>query len=341
MNGGEHMKRVTIYEIANEAGVSAATVSRVINASAGVSPEKEAKIKEIIEKYQFRPNAIAKGLKTKSSKTIGFIVPDIKNAYFAHVFHELQVRAKQNNYMVFLCNTENDRETESRTLHALLDKQVEAIVIMGGRIDDLPINSLHLRELIQINKKVPLILTSRASEIDCIQIINNDRECMRQVVEHLSSRGHTEIALVGGNDSIKPSYYRRRYFLEFMEEYHMTIRDEWLIDSELNMAGGIEAMKFLWECKKRPTAVCGINDMVAMGMLNTCYKKGIKVPKQLAVMGCDGVPQSEFSTPALTTVATNYMGFGEKFLSYIMDENRLGKGMCEEIQMEIIVREST
>ncbi|MGL6175240.1 MAG: LacI family DNA-binding transcriptional regulator [Cellulosilyticaceae bacterium] len=335
------MKAVTIYDIANEAGVSPATVSRVINSSASVSAEKEAKIKEIIDKYQFRPNAIATGLKTKSSKTIGFIVPDIKNTYFAQIFYELQVRAKQKDYMVFLCNTENDRQVESKILHALLDNQVEIVVMMGGRIDDFPINSLHLRELIKINKKVPLVLTSRTPEIDCIQLINDDRGCMRQVVQHLASKGHTDIALVGGNDTIKPSYYRRRYFLEIMEEYHMNIRDEWLIDSELTMAGGIEAFTKLWACKQKPTAVCGINDMVAMGLLNACHKKKIQVPKQLAIIGCDGVPETEFSIPALTTVATDYEFFGQTILDYILKEDKPKVGKCIKVPMKIIVREST
>lgn len=335
------MKSVTIYDIASEAGVSPATVSRVINSSAGVSPEKEVRIKEVIDKYQFRPNAIATGLKTKSSKTIGFIVPDIKNTYFAQIFYELQVRAKQKDYMVFLCNTENDREVESKILHALLDKQVETVVMMGGRIDDFPINSLRLRELTKINKKVPLVLTSRTSEIDCMQLINDDKGCMRQVVEHLVSKGHKDVALVGGNDTIKPSYYRRRYFLEIMEEYRMNIKDEWLIDSELTMAGGIEALEKLWACEQKPTAICGINDMVAMGVVNACHKKKIQVPEQVAIIGCDGVPQTEFSIPALTTVATDYAFFGQSILDYILEEDKSKIEKCIKVPMKIIVREST
>lgn len=335
------MKNVTIYDIASEAGVSAATVSRVINASAGVSPEKEARIKEIIDKYQFRPNAIASGLKTKNSKTIGFIVPSITNQYYANVFQQVQIRAKENNYMVFLCNTENDRNVESTVLHELLDNRVEAIVMMGGRVDDFPINSLHLRELIKINNKVPLILTSKTSEVDCLQLINDEREGMRQVVEYLAAKGHKEIALVGGDDHMKPSYYRRRYFLEFMEKNNMTIRDEWLIDCETSIQGGIKGLEELWKCKNRPTAVCGINDLVAMGILNACHRKGIEVPKHLAVMGCDGIPETEYSIPSLTTVATDYGQFGEKVLEYIMNENKQKKQQCIEIPMKVIERESS
>lgn len=335
------MKNITIYDIANEAGVSPATVSRVINASAGVSPEKAKKIKEIIEKYQFRPNAIASGLKTKSSKNIGFLVPYITNPFYASHFHEMQLKAKENDYMVFLCNTEDDRSVESKALQSLIDQQVEAIVLIGGRIDELPMSNIHLRELIKINSKVPLILTSKTPEIECVQFVNDEKECMRQVVEHLASKGHKEVALVGGYDGAKPSYNRRRYFLEFLEKYNMQTRDEWMIDSATDYSDGIYVMEQLWQCKHRPTAVCAINDLVALGVLKACYNKGIQVPRDLAVMGCDGIEQAEHSIPGLTSVATDYKAFGEKILTYIMDENHKHKYECIKIPMKLIIREST
>lgn len=331
---------ITIYDIAKETGVSPSTVSRVINGSAGVSEEKRKKIEDTIKKRQFRPNAIASGLKKKKSQTIGFILPDVKNPYFATIFYELQIRAKQKNYLVFLCNTDNDRDIELKALYGLLDKQVEAIVLMGGGIDDLPINSLYLRELVKINQKVPLILTTD-NEIDCHYVINDEREGMKHLIKYLSDKGHKTVGLLGGNDNIKPSYNRRKYFVEFVEQFNMTTKNEWIIDSGYNTLGGIKAMEQLWQLDDKPTAVCGISDLVAMGILNYCYKSNIVVPKDIAVIGCDGIPQSRFTSPSLTTMATDYSAFSKAIMQHIFGKNKDNKKDYIKVGMNIIKGEST
>lgn len=335
-------KNITIYDIAKEAGVSASTVSRVISGNVAVSKDAEKRVRKAIEKYQFVPNAMAKGLKEKRSKVIGVIVPDIKNPYFSSLFYEFQIRAIQEDFMVFLCNTYEDPQIELRMLHALMNKQVEAMVIIGGALDYKSCDKAYIKELQAISKKIPLVITTHTTLLDCIRVVNDDKKCMELLVTHLAQKGYQKIALIGGNNNVIPSYDRRRYFLQYIEENKLITRKEWMIDGGFSIEDGIKLMKELHQSKEQPDAVCGINDLVALGVLKFAHEQNMKIPEDIAVMGCDGIALGETSYPSLSTIATPYSVFGEEIIGSILLalQDKTYKRLMS-IDMNLIARQST
>ncbi|MDF2612741.1 MAG: transcriptional regulator, LacI family [Clostridia bacterium] len=335
-------KNITIYDVAKEAGVSASTVSRVISGNVGVSKDAEERVRKAIEKYHFVPNAMAKGLKEKRSKVIGVIVPDIKNPYFSSLFYELQVRAIQEDFMVFLCNTYEDPQIELRMLRTLMNKQVEAMVIIGGALDYKSCENAYINELQTISKKIPLVITTHTMLLDCIKVVNDDKKCMELLVTHLAQKGYQKIALIGGNNNVVPSYDRRRFFLQYIEENRLTTQKEWMIDGGFSIESGIKLMQELFHSKEKPEVVCGINDLVALGALKYAHEHNMRIPEDIGVMGCDGIALGETSYPSLSTIATDYSAFGEEIVNSILSalHNKAYKRLMT-IDMKLIARRST
>ncbi|WP_069997408.1 LacI family DNA-binding transcriptional regulator [Cellulosilyticum sp. I15G10I2] len=335
-------KSITIYDIAKEAGVSPATVSRVISGNAFVSGDKAERVRLAIEKYQFVPNAMAKGLKEQRSKVIGVIVPDIKNPYFSSLFYEIQIRAMQEDYMVFLCNTDDDNQAELKMLHTLVNKQAEAIVIIGGALDYKDCSKDYIKELQVLASRIPIVITTHTDQLDCIKVVNNERVGMELLTSHLAQRGYRKIALIGGNKNVIPSTDRRRYFLEYVEQNGLLTEKEWMIDGGFNIESGIALMEKLWACDKKPDAVCGINDLIALGALKFAHERGIKVPLDIGIAGCDGIALGAASYPALSTVATPYNHFGEKIIKTILLAlQQQTYHRLNTIDMKLIIRQST
>ncbi len=335
-------RNITIYDIAKEAEVSPSTVSRVMSGNVAVSKDKAERVKKTIEKYQFVPNAMAKGLKEQRSKVIGVIVPDIKNPYFSNLFYEIQTRAIREDFMVFLCNTDNNVKVELKMLHALMNKQVEAVVIVGGALDYQDCDSTYIQELQTIAKKMPLVITTPTPQLDCIKVVNNDQRCMELVVRHLAEKGYQSIALIGGNNNVIPSLNRRKYFLEYIEKSGLITEKEWMIDGGFSIENGINLMQTLWECHKKPDAVCGINDLIALGALKCAHEMGMKIPSDIGIMGCDGITQGATSYPELSTVATPYSEFGEEIINALLLalRNQTYEKLMT-IDMKLIARQST
>lgn len=335
-------RNITIYDIAKEAQVSPSTVSRVMSGNGAVSKDKAERVEKVIEKHRFVPNAMAKGLKEQRSKVIGVIVPDIKNPYFSSLFYQIQTRAIQEDFMVFLCNTDNDASVELKMLHALINKQVEAMVLIGGALDYQDCDGNYIQELQALAKKIPLVITTPSKQLDCIKVINNDRKCMELLVRHLAQKGYQKIALIGGNNNVIPSLNRRKYFLEYIQKNGLITEKEWMIDGGFSIESGINLMRKLWECDKKPDVVCGINDLIALGAIKCAHEMGLKIPADIGVMGCDGIAQGATSYPALSTVATPYSQFGEemiKALQLALQNQTYEKLMT--MDMKLIEREST
>lgn len=335
-------KNITIYDIAKEAKVSPSTVSRVLTGNATVSKDKLERVEAVIEKYQFIPNALARGLKEKRSKVIGIIVPDIKNPYFSNLFYEVQTRAIEENYMVFLCNTGGNIRIEREMVHTLINKQVEAMVIMGGGIDDLKCDKDYLQELNEVARKIPLVITNDRQPIDCLKVMNNDEKGIRSLVEFLVERGYKTAAFIGGRKEAIPTHDRRKYFLQYAKKEGLYVKKEWLLEGGYDAKSGRKLMEDLWAQQEKPEVVCGINDSVAHGILGFAHANRMQIPKDIGIVGCDGVTVEQAIFPSLTTIGTHYQLFGKQVIEAILLELE-GKNQdsIKAIDMKLIPREST
>ena len=335
------INKPTVHDIAREAGVSAATVSRVLTGNAPVKEKTKERVMEILDKYNFRPSSVARSLKARRSKTIGFIVPDITNPFYSQLYLEMEILASENGYTAILCNSHSDYARESQMLDVLLEKEVEAIVFAGGRVDYMMLTKKYVHEMERINKQVPLIACSAMPGTKCIQLMNNERQGVYDLVKHLAGLGHHTIGMIGGRLDVRQAFQRRKFFLEAAEEFGIHVDKKWLIEGDFSIAGGRECMNQLLQQNDLPTAVMAFNDVISVGALGSMLRHGISIPHDMALTGYDGIQLTENVTPAVTTMMTSFKGYAEEILEIVLTGDGAGK-TCETIfDMELIAREST
>lgn len=335
------INRTTVYDIAKEAGVSAATVSRVLTGNVSVREKTKERVMEVLNKYNFRPSSVARSLKDRRSKTIGFIVPDITNLYFSQLFLEVEVKAAEIGYTVILCNSNSDCGRESQILDVLLSKEVEAIVFCGGRVDNMLLIKKYIHEMEHVNKIVPLVTCSSLPGAKCIQIVNNEQQGIYALISHLASLGHSTVGMVGGRLSVRQAFQRRRCLLEAAEEFNMRIDPGWLIEGGFDMASGRECMDKMLEQGSLPTAVMAFNDVVAIGALGSMLRHGVMVPGDMALTGFDGIQLTENVTPSITTVIAPLEKYADHIIDVVLSMDGAGKTSETVLDLKLAVRDST
>ena len=333
-------KKITIIEIAEMAEVSTATVSRVINNTGKVETGKKEKILELIEKYDYRPNQIAKALQARKSNTIGFVVPHINSPYYAGIFYETEIAAKKRGYTLLLCNSEADKHLESNILDTFVSANVRAIVFMGGRLDDMSIDKKYINEIEKINKKIPIISCVDIPELNCVQVYQEQKISVDELLMHLSEEGYKDIALFGGYKNVRTTSKRRKEIIESADRYGISIRRD-IIESDYSVEGGNIAMQELLKSPQLPEAIICINDLVAIGALSETYKSNVKVPGDIAISGYDNLDISSFIFPGITTIACDYKAYAEAIVDTIQNIDNIAKNTRRTVQANLIVRGST
>lgn len=312
-------KAVTIYDISRLSGVSPATVSRVLNGSANVSPRKQAAVLAAVEASGFRPNVLAQSLAGSQTHTIGFVVPDIKNPYYSSIYYHVELLASQSGYSVLLANSRSDYENESKILGALTGRRTDAILFMGGRIDLMPCRDEGLRELERANQLSPLLLTSRVESTFLPQLCTEESGAIRALMQHLRQQGCRTFAVLGGCEEARITHLRRRMMIHFGREFGMETRPEWIFNNtEFSIEGGQAAAAAMMAAGPLPDAACCLNDTIAAGALNQIAAQGIQVPHDLLLTGFDGEYLCEIVRPGITTVEFDYPDFARQIFDLLL-----------------------
>lgn len=270
---------VTIYDVAREANVSMATVSRVVNGNPNVKPSTRKKVLEAIERLGYRPNAVARGLASKKTTTVGVIIPDISSIFFAELARGIEDIATMYKYNIILSNSDQNKEKELHLLNTMLAKQVDGIVFMGGNMTDEHVSEFQ-------KSSVPIVLAATIEQNHAIPSVNIDYEqAAFEAVTYLLDKGNTRIAYVTGpaDDPInqkKLSGYRRA-----LEERGIAYDEGLIIEGDYSYDSGIEAYEKMMELHDRPTAVFAGTDEMALGVIHSAQDHGIHVPNQLEVVG--------------------------------------------------------
>jgi LacI family transcriptional regulator/LacI family purine nucleotide synthesis repressor/LacI family repressor for deo operon, udp, cdd, tsx, nupC, and nupG len=339
-------KHITIYDIAKEAGVSGATVSRAISGRGYVSEKNKSQILELVNKYNFRPNTFAQNLQSGFTKTIGFIVPHIGNMYFANVYYEFEKWASSHGYMTILLNSKGAFDIESKLLKALVEKHVDGIVMMGGRIDYCDLSDEYIKEINEIKKVVPFVSCgAEAERFGCTGIYSDDEKGVDELLNFLKSRGYRKICFIGGGDEYYPSYIKKKCAYRIGEKLGLDVTVRWLTGNEVfSYTAGYDGMKILLSEASRPEVVCGINDYVALGAANAAIEAGLKVPEDIAITGFDDVSIATMTPVHITTVSPRYEYFGKKAFNslhkLIQNKDEI-HSKTTLIKPEIIIRSST
>lgn len=332
---------ITVYDIAKEAGVSPATVSRVLTNSARVSAEKKKRVKEIINKYDFEPNSFARSLSKQESKTIGMIVPDIRSPYYSTLFVECEMEASRYGYNMILCNTINKISSESGHLHNLSKKRVDAVIQVGGSVDEVCPDSLYVNLINKISKKIPIVIAGELAGANAYRVMTEKTHGMKELLSYLTGLGHKEIALVGGRDTVIPTTRKREAYAEFFTEKEIPVRKEYIIETDYSVEGGYEGMQKLFSLNKLPTAVIAINELAAVGIFKAINEKGLRVPDDLSIVGYDNTYFSEITAPQLTCISYNLKTYAQIIMKTIINiKNKQEDEKLKYIQTNLVVRGS-
>lgn len=323
-------KPITIYDIAREAEVSPATVSRVLTNSANVRKDKKERVEALIEKYHFKPNALAKGLSDTRSKTIGMIAADIRNPYYAELYVLCEEEAKKRGYTMLVCNSFGNIEFEKQQFDMLLQHQVAAIIHLGGAVDDVKPKAKYVSKLKQVLQTTPVVIGGMKSVEKAHYVTIDAQKATELLMEHLLSLGHRRIAILGGNRSVNSTCVKYRTYQNILEKYGIGFRPEYIIDGKYNYFSGYDGMNRMFDEGNIPTAVIAINDFSAAGVIRSIVEHGCKVPGDISVVSYDNTYLSDIVLPKFTSIDYNYDSYGK-----ILVETAIAAANGEEIQKEI------
>ncbi|MEG0688497.1 MAG: LacI family DNA-binding transcriptional regulator [Hungatella sp.] len=289
----------TIKDIARRANVSIATVSRVINKTGSVAQKTEKRILAITRELNYVPNNVARSLVKQSSKTIGVIVADIMNPFYAEIIRAIQDQADEDGYSVISCNSDEDMGKEKQCIHMLLENQVNGIIFAGGRGK----GDYYNQQVVDVAKIVPVVLADEALEGDNIySIICNKSKGAYEAVHYLIELGHRNIAMINGYQEYKPSIEKLKGYKKALKEAGIPYCDKYIKNSDYHLDGGMNHVKELMNLEDPPSAIFAANDLMAMGAIKALKDLGYKVPKDISVIGFDDIAMNEYTMPALSSV---------------------------------------
>lgn len=328
---------ITIADVAKEAGVSVATVSRVLNKNGPVSPAALEKVNLAITKLNYQPNVWGRRLRRKESRMLLIFVPTISNPFYASIVSGIQDEARSCRYGTMLCITNGDKVREREYMELLFDGQADGAVTLCVDKDD--------REIREIADKVPIVQCCEYCEGAEISHVTVDNfAAAEQVAHYLYSLGHRKIGFIGSINRFVSSEDRRLGYEAAIQAEGLPVKKEYMAyaDRDYSFQSGIAAARELLSLADRPTAVFCISDVLAMGAIRAAEGLGIRVPNDLSVVGFDDVEYATMMNPMLTTVSQPLYRLGRTSAQMLIDqiESRTGK---KEIFLDhkLVIRGST
>lgn len=316
------MPNPTIKDVARQAGVSIATVSRVLNNKCTVNPDLATKVNRAVEQLSYHPNSIARTLKSESSKTVGFIVSDISNDFFTRMARSVEDVLNQHGYSLFVCSTDSTQQREEQCLSLLREKQVDGLIInTSGKNDEL---------ITQLSHQVPIALFGRKiSNARFIgDFVDNDNfSGTQELTRHLISLGHRKIGLLCGQMYVSSARERLAGFQSAMREIGVTVNDyPYIYNGSFNrISSGTEGTKYLYE--RGATAIISANNLLALGALQFCHRAKIRVPEDLSLCSFGTIANHEllYVQPTYAEQASASMGarLAELIIERIEAKNQL------------------
>lgn len=329
-------RSVSIRDVAARAGVSVATVSRVLSSTSDypVRPETRQGVLKAAARIGYRPNDLARALIQGRTGTVGVLIPDISNPYYAEVVRGVEEVISANGRRVVLCNTNRDVEKASRYVDTLLKARVDGIVIVGGGSTRL---ASFLRPLAVYGTRV-VVIGRHNLPFPSIQVDNV--EAARQATEYLLSLGHTAVGFITGPADSYTVQDRLAGYKAALQAHGLSVRRRLVVEADFEEAGGYAGAKKLLTARHRPTAVLAANDRSALGVLAALTDSGITVPGELSVMGFDDIPLASFVRPALTTVSIPSSRLGREAALLLGLDEAASATESRELTTRLVARDS-
>ncbi len=337
-----HEKK-NIYDIAKEAGVSIATVSRVLSGRQNVIGGTVEKVMRVVEKYNYRPSAMARNLYQKHSKTLGLILPEMSNPYYARMYAAAEEEARQKGYVLMLFHPPRGKSIDRDMADLLMERRVDGVAINGEFLASMK-NPEEFSLVREISQYMPVILLGCVlEELPCSTVTTDLANCVETSVSHLVALKHRRIALLCGNDDLFIPLSRDVGYHSALEKAGIPYKAEYRIFGDCSTQGGYDAARSLLNgltAKNWPTAIIAANDLVAMGVIRHLMERDLQIPKDISVIGCDNQFFSAFTSPALTTLDTKPQEIGVLAVSLLLSSQDTLQKAHHTIFADLVPRES-
>jgi LacI family transcriptional regulator, repressor for deo operon, udp, cdd, tsx, nupC, and nupG len=324
-----------IQQVAKQAGVSVATVSRVLNGQNTVSAKTKMRVEEAIKKLNYEPSLLGRNLRTSESRLLIILIPTISNPFYLEIIKGIEQVAISQNYSILLCETDSNPNKENIYFDLVRKKMADGIITMDPAVN--------VETLKKLAENFSIIQCSEYEECSGIPYVTIDNEeASYRAVKHLIQIGHNKIALMNADEKYLFARQRKMGYKRALEENGITLRNEYIISTQnLGFENGQRAMKKILNLPERPTAVFAVSDLLAIGALKEINAAGLHVPNDIAVVGFDKIDFSNMTNPTLTTIAQPMRKMGNVAARMLIEKIKGEEVESILLDHELVIREST
>jgi LacI family transcriptional regulator len=332
-------KTTTMQDVADLAKVSKTTVSHVLNETRPVSEEKRKRVLSAIKELRYQPNILARSLRKRETGTIGLIVPNNANPFYAEVSMGVESLCFDEGYNVILCNSNRDLEKEIAYTELLINKRVDGILFVGAWAGE---HTQHLDKIFQ--QGIPLAVVDRfVPDLDIDSIRTDNHLGGWLATSHLIGLGHKRISCIGGTPEFTPNAERIMGFQKAMCDAGIDIDEDLIVRMNFQFEDGLKAAQHLLSLENRPTAIFACNDLMAIGAMRAAIDLGFRIPEDISIVGFDNIQMAKFTCPQLTTIAQPMFEMGKLGAKLLLERIR-NDSLTQRnsvLEPELVVRQST
>jgi DNA-binding LacI/PurR family transcriptional regulator len=327
---------ITIEDVANFAGVSQSTVSRVLNKKEYVKEATREKVLKAVEELGYKPSRLARGLRINSSQILGLIISDIQNPFFTSLVRAVEDVAYQNNYAIILCNTDEDPEKEELLVELMLSERVAGVIITPTREYECPILKLH-------EMKVPVVCVDRrVFDCETDTVISDNVESSFKLVKHLIEHGHEKIGALFGSSKITSFRERLEGYRKAFISSGLQVRNDFVKQSTPKEGEGYSLANELLDLPQPPTAIFAGNNLMALGAIHAIKDRGLSIPSDISLVSFDDQEWTQLMTPKITVATQPKYEMGKKAAELLM--RRIEDYQCSvkhiTLKSKLLFRES-
>lgn len=328
----------SIKDVARRANVSISTVSHVVNATRFVSESSREQVQAAIRELGYVPSAVARSLKSNSTKTLGMLIPNCTNPYFAEIVRSVEDHCFGAGYTLILCNTDDEPRRQSVYLQVLSEKRIDGLIIISTG------NDSELLALVE-GLTIPTVLLDREiNHVQCDLVETAHVQGAMMATEHLIALGHKRIACIGGPADLNSSIQRIQGWRNALSNAGLSDEAAQLVwHSDFTSQGGFDAMKQVLQSPVKPTAVFVCNDLMGIGALSAAHEAGIRIPQDLSVVGFDDIELAHFTSPPLTTIVQPKQRMGVMAVDMLLERIQSKRQQAKQVllQPSLVVRASS
>ncbi|SET55541.1 transcriptional regulator, LacI family [Oceanobacillus limi] len=324
-----------IHQVAKYAGVSVATVSRVLNDQGTVTAKTRIKVEDAIKELNYEPSMLGRNLRNSESRILLILIPTISNPFYSEIIKGIETAALKHNYNILLCETDSNPERENIYFDLVRKKMADGIISM-----DPAVNMETLMKLAEHHSIIQCSEYALDSGIPYVTIDNED--AAYRAVKHLIRIGHEKIALINSDEKFLYARQRKLGYQKALRENGIEVQDNYMFHTqELGFDQGRQAMRKILDLDDRPTAVFTVSDLLAIGALKEIHQHGLLVPNDIAIVGFDKIDFSNMTHPTLTTIAQPMYQMGTIAANMLIDKIKGNEVDSIVLDHELIIREST